>query len=187
MQFKVPQNIDLEDKIIGPLTMIQFIYVLVGGLIDYLFFQWFGIKHLGIFLIIGIPIGLVALALAFLKIQDQPLSHFIKAGLVYLSNPKTRIWKKEEILPKVILQAPKEKPKSQLMPTKRQIEKSELEKLAYALDTQGFSPAETQNFGRVSQIYESWLKNKSNNNAQGGQGGFVGQAQTTNRQYPRTS
>ena len=183
MQFRVPQNIDLEDKIIGPLTMIQFIYVLVGGLIDYLFFQWFGIKHLGIFLFLAIPIALVALALAFLKIQDQPLSHFVKAGLAYLSRPKIRIWRREGITPPVILEKSKEQKKEAVSLPKKHIEKSQLEQLAYALDTQGQAGRQGQNFGRVSQIYESWLKNKP----QGGQGGFMGQPQQSNRQYPRTS
>ena len=183
MQFKVPQNIDLEDKIIGPLTMIQFIYVLVGGLIDYLFFQWFGTKHFWIFLILAIPIALVALALAFLKIQDQPLSHFVKAGLEYLSRPKIRIWQREGIAPQVILEKPKEiKAETAILP-KKHIEKSELEKLAYSLDTQSLSGSQEQNFGKVSQIYESWLKKQP----QGGQGGFMGQPQQSNRQYTRTS
>jgi len=158
LQFKVPQNIDLEDKIIGPLTMIQFIYVLVGGLIDYLLFSWVGIHHFSIFLILAIPIGAIALALAFLKIQDQPLSHFIKAGLIYLSNPKIRIWQRQASQ-RVILEKPKEA-KKQVLPTKHRIEKSQLEQLAYSLDTKAFSGAEAQHFGRVSNIFESWLKNE---------------------------
>jgi len=159
------------------LTMIQFIYVLVGGLIDYLFFQWFGTEHFIVFLILAIPIGLTALALAFLKIQDQPLSHFVKAGLEYLSRPKIRIWKREGIAPQIILDKPKAPKKETVVLPKKHIEKSELEKLAYSLDTQGFSGSQGQNFGRVSQIYEGWLKNQP----QGGQGGFMGQPQQPNR------
>lgn len=137
MQFQVPQNIDMEDKIIGPLTLIQFLYLLVGGIIDYLLFISFGSSL--IFWIIGLPVAVFALALAFLKIQDQPLAHFVKAGLVYLSRPKTRLWQREGLIISIV----KEKPgKVKIAPPpapKRHIEKSELEKLAQMLDTRRVS------------------------------------------------
>ncbi len=134
MQFQVPQNIDIEDKIVGPLTLLQFLYLIGGGIICYLLFMWSGGNY--IFWLLGLPIALVALALAFLKVQDQPLSYFIKAGFFYLSRPKIRLWKRYGISPRVILATPAKKSKSAPAP-KRKIEKSELEKLAYTLDTQG--------------------------------------------------
>jgi hypothetical protein len=134
MQFKVPQNIDLEDKIVGPLTLIQFVYVLGGGVIIYLLYLSLHMRFL--FWILAAPIGLIALALAFLKIQDQPLSHFLKAGLVYLSRPKKRLWQRTGLVkPVVFAVAKKEKAAPAL--SKRRIEKSELEKLAQTLDTRG--------------------------------------------------
>jgi len=134
MQFPTPQNIDLEDKIVGPLTLIQFLYVLSGGIIDYLLFLSLGSGSF-FFWLIGVPVALIALALAFLKIQDQPLSYFIKAGLIYLSRPKIRLWQRQGLaIP--ILQAPQKKTAAVAAPS-RKIEKSELEKLAYTLDTRG--------------------------------------------------
>jgi len=134
MQFQVPQNIDLEDKIVGPLTLIQFLYLLAGGVIDYLVFLSF--KTSFIFWILGLPVTIVALALAFLKIQDQSLSYFIKAGLSYLSRPKIRLWQRQGLAINIV-QAPVQKVVATRPVAKRKIEKSELEKLAYALDTQG--------------------------------------------------
>lgn len=134
MQFQVPQGIDMEDKIVGPLTLIQFLYLLIGGVIDYLLFLSF--KGGFIFWILALPIAIVALALAFLKIQDQPLSYFAKAGFVYLSRPKIRLWQRQGFNPSVIKITPKKVEKVIAAP-KRRIEKSELEKLAYTLDTQG--------------------------------------------------
>ena len=133
MQFQVPQNIDLEDKIVGPLTLIQFLYVLAGGLINYLLLIFIGMKI--IFWILAIPIGLFALALAFLKIQDQPLSSFVKAGLIYFSRPRMRYWQRKGYLLEVILAKPKKVAPKVILP-KRKIEKSELEKLSQMLDTQ---------------------------------------------------
>lgn len=133
MQYQVPQGIDMEDKIIGPLTLIQFLYLLVGGIIDYLLFLTFGPNFF--FWILGLPIALFALALTFLKIQDQPLSYFVKAGLSYLSRPKIRLWQREGLHPSIIKVIHKKATTAKPAP-KRKIEKSELEKLAYALDTQ---------------------------------------------------
>lgn len=136
MQYKVPQNIDLEDKIIGPLTLIQFLYLLVGGIIDYLLLNF--LKGGILFYILAIPIAIFALALTFIKIQDRPLSHFVKAGLIYLQSPHVRLWKRQgmkiEFINKKI-----EKKKVYKSPPKKRIEKSELEKLAQMLDTQRVS------------------------------------------------
>jgi len=134
IQFQVPQNIDMEDKIIGPLTLIQFLYLLVGGIIDYLLFISFGANF--IFWIIGLPVAIFALALAFLKIQDQPLAHFVRAGLVYLRRPKTRLWKREGLVNPIVKEKPGKAKKAPPPAPKRRIEKSELEQLAQTLDTQ---------------------------------------------------
>jgi len=124
----------MEDKIIGPLTLIQFLYLLVGGIIDYLLMMTIGRSI--IFWIIAVPIAAVALALAFLKIQDQPLAHFVKAGIVYLRRPKIRIWRRKGYIAPIIKEAPGKKKETPPPAPKRRIEKSELEKLAQALDTQ---------------------------------------------------
>lgn len=134
MQFQVPQNIDMEDKIIGPLTLIQFLYLLVGGIVDYLLFLALGSSV--IFWIIGLPIAIFALSLAFLKIQDQPLSHFVKAGLVYLSRPKIRLWSRKGFVQPIVKEKPNKVKIAPPPPPKRRPEKSELEKLAQLLDTQ---------------------------------------------------
>lgn len=132
MQFKVPQNIDLEDKIVGPLTLIQFLYVLGGGVIVYLLYLSLHMRFL--FWVLAIPIAIIAASLAFLKIQDQPLSHFIKAGLVYLSKPKKRLWQRTGLVKPVVFAVAKKEKKAPA-PIKRKIEKSELEQLAQMLDT----------------------------------------------------
>ena len=132
MQFKVPQNIDLEDKIVGPLTLIQFLYVISGGVLIYLLYLTIGGTFF--FWVLSIPIAAIALALAFLKIQDQPLSHFIKAGLIFLSRPKTRVWQRHGLNFSAINAAPQGKKRLTSLP-KKKIEKSELEKIAQMLDT----------------------------------------------------
>ncbi len=132
MQFKVPQNIDLEDKIVGPLTLLQFLYILGGGVIDYALFMAIGSNF--IFYIIAIPIGILALALAFLKIQDQPLLHFITAALFFYSRPKERHWQRVGTSTMMVKNLPQTEIKAPAT-VKRNASQSELDQLAYMLDT----------------------------------------------------
>lgn len=179
MQFKVPQNIDLEDKIVGPLTLIQFLYILGGALIDYILFQTVAKASFAVFIVLASPISLVALALAFLKIQDQPLSHFIKAGLIYLQSPQTRLWQRRGHDVSILTETPKPKETETPMVAKN-LEKSQLEQLARMLDTRQMPSAQEKKLGSVSQAFEKLLKEQPKFN-QGGKVGAVGQAQTTNR------
>ncbi|MCL5795789.1 MAG: PrgI family protein [Patescibacteria group bacterium] len=136
MQYKVPQNIDMQDKIIGPLTLIQFLYLMGGGMIIYIAYEAIGPTF--VFFIIALPLGLLTFALTFLKIQDQPFSTFLVSLLFYFLRPKTRVWHKvteqekfkEETASVQIKKITKEEA------PEKHVEKSELEKLAALLDTQ---------------------------------------------------
>ncbi|MEX1051993.1 MAG: PrgI family protein [Patescibacteria group bacterium] len=93
MQFKVPQNIDMEDKIIGPLTLTQFFYLLFGGVILYILFNKLVLSGLSLlFWVLAIPIGTFSFAMAFVKIQDRPFPSFFFAMLKYASTPRARVW-----------------------------------------------------------------------------------------------
>jgi hypothetical protein len=95
-RYQVPQFLEIEDKIFGPLTLKQFLYSMAGGAM--LFIAW---STLGPFvgLIVGIPLFLFFLGLAFVKINNRPLSNAIEAGMKYFSSPKLYIWKKEKRTP----------------------------------------------------------------------------------------
>lgn len=139
MQFKVPQNIQMEDKIIGPLTMKQFVYLLVGGMITYATIKSYNIAMIAF---VGVPVGILALCLAFIKVQDQPFSKFMFSLASYLARPKERVWQKDRPVydtQRPIVQPNKKKDKSKDEP--KEVEKSELEKLSYILDTRGHEEA----------------------------------------------
>lgn len=178
MQFKVPQNIDMEDKIVGPLTLVQFIYLLGGGLIVYILFQTVTSSK-ALFVILALPIAILSVGLAFIKIQDQPLSHFIKAGLYYFTNPKVRFWKKEGFTSSILVNPPKSTQKEGFVPPK-QVEKSDLEKLAHVLDTGPLQAQEKRNFGSITSSFEKIIQqglNQQKTTRQGGQVGIMGQNQ----------
>lgn len=93
MNFQVPQFIEVEDTIFGPLTFKQFVYILGGGGIDFLLYNF-----LPLYIAI-IPIILVsglALALAFYKVNDRPFIKTLEAAFWYLFSKKLYIWEKSE-------------------------------------------------------------------------------------------
>lgn len=92
MRFEVPQFIDIEDKIFGPLTFKQFIYVAGGGGLCYAVY-----KILPIFLAVPVILAIAGLsyALAFYKLNGQAFITVGQAFLVYLTKNKLYVWKKE--------------------------------------------------------------------------------------------
>jgi hypothetical protein len=96
MRFQVPQFIEVEDRIFGPLTFKQFIYLAGGAgmcVVLFVFLPNF------LALILSVPIAVFALALAFYKVNDKPFIHLIEAFFNYLMTNKLYIWKKEDKKP----------------------------------------------------------------------------------------
>ncbi len=138
MQYKVPQKIDLEDKIIGPLTLKQFIYLLGGTMLDYVVYTSTNSSFLGWLLIF--IISLLALAFAFIQIEEQPFSYLAVNLFSYLLRPKIRLWDKRAKIAKTIQFKNKKQEKPGPMIKKPEEVKSSLEALARILDTHGWSP-----------------------------------------------
>lgn len=93
MRFQVPQFIEIEDKIFGPLTFKQFIYI-AGGVGICVVLWTFLPNFLAI--IISIPVAVFAAALAFYKVNDKPFIYMIESFFTYTMGSKLYIWKKEE-------------------------------------------------------------------------------------------
>lgn len=92
MQFEVPQFIEIEDKIIGPLTWKQFIYVAGGvGMLITLFLS----LPFMFFVLFGLPIGALSGALAFHKVNNRHFSIFLESAVKYFTSPKLYLWHRE--------------------------------------------------------------------------------------------
>lgn len=89
MQFQVPQFIEVEDKIFGPLTFKQFVYLFGGAGLSYLLFRLFPIYISGI-LIIG-AMGL-AVALSFAKLNGRPFILALEHAFYYALRGKLYLW-----------------------------------------------------------------------------------------------
>lgn len=92
MQFKFPQFIDVEDKIFGPLTLKQFIYLAGSGGIIVVFFIFLP-KFFAV--ILGLPVLGLGLALAFYKVNNRPFMFVLESAFKYATKEKLYIWKKE--------------------------------------------------------------------------------------------
>lgn len=93
MRFQVPQFIEVEDKLIGPFTFKQFIYLAGGVGVSVALFSVLP-KFLAF--ILSIPIAGIALALTFLKFNNRPFIFMLESLLTYYIGEKLYIWKKEQ-------------------------------------------------------------------------------------------
>ncbi|OGF63505.1 hypothetical protein A2926_02505 [Candidatus Giovannonibacteria bacterium RIFCSPLOWO2_01_FULL_44_40] len=91
MQHQVPQFIDVEDKIFGPLTAKQFFYLLGGGAVIFIMYVYF---QLWFVIVLGAPIAAFAASLAFLKINGRPFINVLAAALSYSSSARLYLWRK---------------------------------------------------------------------------------------------
>jgi len=96
MRYQVPQFIEIEDKVIGPLTVKQFIYLAGGAGLIFLTYRFLPI-FISIFIIAGL--AALSMALAFYKVNNKPFIDFLEAGFLYYTKDRLYIWKKQERKP----------------------------------------------------------------------------------------
>ena len=135
MRFTVPQFIEYEAKIVGPLTFKQFVYV---GLASAVCFVLYFSVPFSVFLISCIVLGAGALALAFLKIGGRSLPTILANLLKFSITPKMYIWRKKETpvtVYKKEIPAPAESTKDEEELPLKIAEKSRLKKLHTQIET----------------------------------------------------
>jgi hypothetical protein len=130
-QFVVPQFIDVENKIIGPLTVRQFLTFLVGAGLIFLVFKlstfWVAaIESLCIFALTGI--------FAFFKINGRPFHYFLLNMIQTLRRPILKIWNKESVVERTKEEVKKQPPKIFI---KKHVTASRLSELSLVVDTGG--------------------------------------------------
>lgn len=128
MQFQVPQFIEVEDKIFGPLTFKQFIFI-AGGL-GSAYLLWRALPLLIAAPLIALVVGFAA-ALAFVQYNGRPFLMAIEMAFYYLVHSKLYLWNNE----KHRAQKPKEvraqAPREIYIP---KLSNSKLHDLAWSLD-----------------------------------------------------
>jgi len=143
MQFQVPQFIEIEDKIFGPLTLRQFIF-LAGG-VGASVALWFYLPYKILSILFIIPLLAFSLALTFYKINNRPFIDAVASAFYFYIGGKLYIWKKEEKKPEARVQDQTQKAKSLLGVPK--ISDSKLKDLTWSLDIkESISPSTRDDF-----------------------------------------
>ena len=135
-QYKVPQNVEAEDKILGPLTFRQFIYALMG-------FGWgaicFALLHglPAVLIIIGFPPTMLFMLLAFYTRDGQNFEQLLIAMVGFFAASRRRLWVKEDVAETFHIEATVHAAEiTQRNPAQVL---SELEKLATLIDSRGWN------------------------------------------------
>ena len=91
MRFQVPQFINIEDKIFGPFSIKQFVYLVGAVGMIYILYHFLNFY---IALLLIIPVAGLALALAFLKPNGKPFIFLLQAAIQYGLSSRLYLWKR---------------------------------------------------------------------------------------------
>ena len=127
MQYQVPQFIEIEDKIFGPLTFKQFLYVGGGSAIG--FIAWTMLPKI-IAIVFGGPIVAFFMAAAFYKVNGRPFLLFIEGVIKYALSAKLYIWRKTEKK----IEKKEEEVKAQSQIALPKLSQSKLREISWGLD-----------------------------------------------------
>ena len=91
MRFQTPQFIDIEDKIIGPFTIKQFVYLAGGGGLAFAAYRFL---PLFVAVLIIIPVAGLSLSLAFYKVNGKPFITLLESIIKFGLGKRLYIWKR---------------------------------------------------------------------------------------------
>ncbi len=135
-QFVVPQFIEVESKVFGPITVRQFVLLMVALLISVLFYKF--VDFLLFIIITVIDFG-IAIVFGFAKVNGRPIHYFIINVFQVSIIPKKRMWCKDfslnEIKERMEMKKIKEEEKH--LPAPKPLKKSKLSELSLVVDTGG--------------------------------------------------
>ena len=141
--YKVIQDIEADDKFVGPLTLKQFVFAMAGIFFAYLSF--FAISRGFAFaLIVFVPPMLLFIFLAIPWSKHQPTEIWVIAKLRYLLKPRKRIWDQTGMEELVTITVPKKEEKQLTKDHTQDEVKSRLKALATTIDSRGWAVKDLQ-------------------------------------------
>jgi hypothetical protein len=146
--YKVIQDIEADDKLVGPLSLKQFIFAVVAVGFGFVAFMigsrtsWFAV-------IPFIPLIIVPAVLAAPLGRDQPTDVWLAAQLRFLLKPRKRIWDQTGIKDLVHITVPKKEEKQYTDGLSQTEVKSRLEALAKTLDSRGWAVQSAAIYGQT--------------------------------------
>jgi hypothetical protein len=136
--YKVIQDIEAEDKLVGPLSLRQFIYACIAVLCLYLSFLSLT-KHAGFLLIFFMPIALFTGFFAFPFGRDQPTEIWALAKIRFFLKPRKRIWDQSGVKELVTITVPKKVERQYTDGLSQTEVRSRLGALADTIDSRGWA------------------------------------------------
>lgn len=138
-QYKVPQNVEAEDTILGPLTIKQFIYVVIAIGWGFLCWRVFGVAPI-IAVFLTLPISGPLLALGLIRREGQSFETYFLAMIRFMIVPRQRTWLKDNA--KVTLMEPEKPKETTEMPSSKDPAQvhDELRKLTSIIESRGRLP-----------------------------------------------
>ncbi len=145
-QFTVPQFIDVEDKVIGPLSVRQFIIMLADfGLV----FATYKLFDFSLFLFSSIIIVMVGFTFAFIKINGAPFHYFLLNLLQTAKRKHLRVWNRVVEPSELIDIVPVFKAKPE--PQRPSVTSSHLSRLSLIVDTRGYYSGEEDESANITR------------------------------------
>jgi hypothetical protein len=142
-RFIVPQFIDSEDKIWGPITVRQFVIILSGMLFAFIAYK---LSDFSLFLFLVVIIALIVGIFAFYKVNGTPF-HIFAVNFIETTfkKPALRVWHKEHIKMKEFKsKTEEEKELNTPVPYKKLVGGHKLSELSLVIDTGGVYKGERQ-------------------------------------------
>ncbi len=143
----VPQYIDVEDKVAGPLTWKHIGWIFAGGVLA--FVAWATLDHIT-FVIVAIPIALITAAMAFYRPNGVSMVEFIGYGFGYIFRPKRYTWQQE--IEKIKVKN-KEPIKISSSSREKKLTADDIASLAQTLDSHGVERSE-----RIKELIRERMK-----------------------------
>jgi hypothetical protein len=136
--YKLIQDIEAEDKILGPLTLRQFIFALVAAFFAYLSFICVA-KQAFFFLVIFVPPMLLAGFFAFPFGRDQPTELWALGKIRFWFKPRKRIWDQSGVKELITITVPKKVERVYTDGLSQTEVQSRLKVLANTIDSRGWA------------------------------------------------
>jgi len=151
--YKVIQDVEAEDKLIGPLTLRQFIYAGVMALCLYLTYIAFikGASFIAVFLV---PVALMSGFFAFPWKLNQPTEVWALAKIRFILKPRQRKWDQSGIKELVVITAPKQIVTDYTKGLSQDEIQSRLKTLAKTIDSRGWSIKNSDNPPPITPTFQ---------------------------------
>ncbi|MDP2838088.1 MAG: PrgI family protein [Candidatus Moranbacteria bacterium] len=134
MMFSVPQFIDVEDKIAGPLTWRQLLWMIAMGAALLTIFAVFDTT---LAILLAIPVVILFCLMAFYKPGGFPMTTFIGNFFMFLFRPKVAVWERPALVTRTSKAAPTTEGALVENSVEKQLNHDKLVELARIMDSQG--------------------------------------------------